>query len=201
LAKTHRIPEEHGRNAFATGRCKCDEICRPASRAYSRARDRQRGVKEANYKSWTAEEIKILETSELSNLELVSLLPGRTLSAITHKRTMIGAGLLQRGLPITRPGNRGRAAWNRGTATKTPLPELVRGSRIKNTKTGTIYRICGVHMESDPPYVWLDRVDTMYSRLLKRTIKELSDKYEGLKPDQNKNANVSSGDSAEALAM
>jgi len=52
-------------------------------------------------------------------------------------------------------------------------------------------------MDSDPPYVWLDRVDTMFGRLLKTTIERLNEKYEGV---QNKNASVSSGDS-EALAM
>jgi hypothetical protein len=108
---------------------------------------------------------------------------------------LIGAGILQRGLRVARPGNRGRAAWNRGL--KTPLPEIVRGSRVKNSKTGKVYRICGVHMDSDPPYVWLDRVDTMFGRLLKTTIERLNEKYEGV---QNKNASVSSGDS-EALAM
>lgn len=178
MARTYRIPEEHGRNAFATGRCKCDEICRKASREYSRARDRQRGVKPQTSKLWTDEEIDLLKTSTLSNLELMDLLPGRTLGAITHKRTVMGAGILQRGLRVTRPGNRGRVAANR--IERTPLPELARGNRVRNVKTDVVYRICGVHLEAEPPYVWLDRVDTMYSRLLKREVTELAEKYEGI---------------------
>jgi len=123
---------------------------------------------------WTEEELLILKTSDLSNIELTKLLPNRTLGAITHKRTMIGAGILQRGLRVTRPGNRGRKA------VRTPLPELVRGSRVKSIKNGLVYRICGVHLDSDPPYVWLDRVDTMYGRLLKKTVEDLSEKYQGI---------------------
>jgi len=192
----NRAPQEHGRQAYVTGRCKCEEICRKAVRDYSRAYDRARGVKPQTSKPWTDEELHLLKTSELQNSELVHLLPGRTLAAITHKRTLIGAGILQRGLRVARPGNRGRAAWNR--VVKTPLPEIVRGSRVRNSKTGNVYRICGVHLDADPPYVWLDRVDTMFGRLLKTTIERLNEKYEGT--DQNKNARVSSGDSDATLA-
>jgi hypothetical protein len=135
------------------------------------------GVKAATYKPWSKEEINLLKTSKLQNSELVPLLPGRTLSAITHKRSIIGAGVLQRGLRVARPGNRvSRVKRN-------PLPEMIRGSRIKNIKTGVVYRICGVHMDAELPYVWLDRVDTMFSKLLKREIKDLAEKYEGLGVD------------------
>lgn len=190
MAKTQRVAQEHGRNAYLDGRCKCDEICRKAVRDYSREYGRRRGAKPATYKDWTEPELHLMRTSTLTNLELVPLLPGRTFYAIERKRSKIRGGLLQRGLTVPHPGARGQRAWNRKT--RLPLPELVRGSRVRNIRTGVVYRICGVQLDEE--YVWLDRVDTMHSRLLKKTFGALIDQYEGV---QNKNASVSSGDSSE----
>ncbi len=132
-------------------------------------------------KMWTKEELDLISTSELSNRELMDLLPDRTYEAISRKRASIGAGLMQRGLPIPHVGMRGRPAWNsKKTKERTPLPELLRGNRVKNIQTGKIYRICGTHLNEDPAYVYLDRTDTMFSNLLKVTVERLSTKYEGL---------------------
>lgn len=180
MAKTNPVPQEHGRNAYLKGRCRCDEICRRAVREYSRDYDRKRGVKPSVSKPWTEEELELMRTSELNNQELTKFLPGRTYEAISRKRAQIGAGLIQRGIPVPHVGMRGRPAWNSKAKEKTPLPELVRGNRVKNIKSGKVYRICGVHLDSDPPYVWLDRTDTMNSNLLKRTISDLQDRYEGI---------------------
>lgn len=199
MAKTNRVPQEHGRTAYMEGRCTCEEICRKAARDYSRAYDRKKGVKPNTTVPWSEQELDVMRTSTLTNRELMSLLPGRTYHAITRKRALIGAGLIQRGLPTPHPGMLGKPAWNKDISTRTPkaprdprartaretrqcipLPEMVRGNRVKNKKNGKVYRICGVHLEADPPYVWLDRVDTMFSRLLQTPIDRLKAKYEGV---------------------
>ena len=181
------------------GRCRCEEICRKAVRDYSRDYDRKRGVKPSTQKSWTEEELELMRTSTLTNRELMDLLPGRTYEAITRKRSRIGSGLFQRGLPAPHTGMRGKPTWNKGKVTRTseetqssrpvrtrsvrvrvPLPEIVRNNRVRKISNGKVYRICGVHMDSDQPYVWLDRVDTMFSRLLKTPLDRLSEKYEGI---------------------
>lgn len=197
MAKTNRVPQEHGRNAYLEGRCQCDEFCRKAVRDYSRDYDRKRGVKPNTTVPWSEEEIELMRTSTLTNAELLPLLPRRTSNAIERKRALIGAGLKQRGLPVPHPGGRGKPPWNKGISTRepattrraertprlsrqyVPLPELVRGNRVKNKTTGKVYRICGVHLEAEQPYVWLDRVDTMFSRLLKTPVDRLNNKYEG----------------------
>jgi hypothetical protein len=181
LARTHRVPQEHGRNAYLAGRCKCDEICRKAVREYSEQYARKRGIEPDTREAWTEAELEVIRSSDLPTEQLLALLPGRTFFAIERKRALIGAGLKQRGLPVPHPRARLQPAWNRKE--RLPLPELVRGSRVQNIRTGNVYRICGVHLNEDEPYVWLDRVDTMFSRLLKTPVDRLAERYQGLEQE------------------